>query len=131
MIKENHTHTHTQPDFGPDIPIFTKLYDFYKNLTQAITSFPKTKRYTLGQKLDNLTLEMFELLLFIPASKDKITTLQQISIRLDLLKILLRLAKDCQSLTDKNYLILQTILQEIGKMLGGWLRSAKQNSPSY
>ena len=26
-----------------DIPIFTKLYDLYKNLTQAITTFPKNK----------------------------------------------------------------------------------------
>lgn len=129
--KDIHTHTHTLPDFGPDIPIFSKLYDFYNQLTQAINNFPKTKRYTLGQKIDNITLDIFELLFEIPFSKNKISTLQQISIKIDLLKVLLRSAKDNQSITDKRYLELQTVLQEIGKMLGGWMRSTKQNLTPY
>jgi hypothetical protein len=90
-------------------------------------SFPKTKRYTLGQKLDNTTLEIFELLFSVPTSPNKTLTLQQISTKLDLLKILLRLSKDSLALTDKKYLELQLILQEIGKMLGGWIRSTKPN----
>lgn len=118
--------THTLPDFEPDIPIFTKLYDFYKNLSQQITTFPKIKRYTLGQKLDNLTLEIFELLFSIPQTQNRIPILQQMSVKLDLLKVLLRLSKDTQALTSKNCLELQLMLQEIGKMLGGWIRSAKQ-----
>ena len=79
--------------------------------------------------MDNLTLEIFELLLSIPTSNNKISTLQQISIKLDLLKILLRLAKDSLALKDKHYLELQGYLQEIGKMLGGWIRSTTQNLP--
>ena len=124
--KESHTHTHTA--YTTDIPIFTKLYEFYNKITQVITSFPKTKRYTLGQKLDNVTIEILELLFSVPNSSNKTVTLQQISVKLDLLKILLRLAKDSQAITDKKYLELQVILQEIGKMLGGWLRSTKQNT---
>lgn len=134
IIMSNHllkdsTHTHTLPNFSLDIPIFTKLYDFYQNLSQVVTAFPKTKRYTLGQKLDNLTLEIFELLFSVPSSQNKTDTLQQISIKLDLLKILVRLSKDSLALTDKKYLELQLLLQEIGKMLGGWIRSTKQNLP--
>jgi len=108
-----------------DIPIFTKLYEFYKNLTPTITTFPKTKRYTLGQKLDNTALEMFELLFSVPFSQNKTSTLRLISIKLDLLKVLLRLAKETQALTNKAYIELQTQLQEIGKMLGGWIRATK------
>lgn len=114
-------------EFGLDIPIFGKTYDFYQALTRTLLSFPKTKRYTLGQKLDNLTLEIFELLFSIPLIPKKAETLHQISVKLDLLKILLRLAKDSQALTNKNYLELQSTLQEIGKMLGGWMRATKQN----
>ena len=121
--------THTLPEFSLDIPIFTKLYDFYQKLSFYVIKFPKTKRYTLGQKLDNLTLEIFELLFSIPIAENKTYTLQQISIKLDLLKILTRLSKDSQSLKDKNYLELQSLLQEIGRMLGGWLKSTKQNTP--
>ena len=119
--------TRSGPEFGLDIPIFTKLYEFYRDLSHLVTTFPKTKRYTLGQKLDNLTLDIFELLFSIPTASNKSSTLGQISIKLDLLKILLRLSKDTQAINNKNYLELQANLQEIGKMLGGWIRSTKQN----
>lgn len=112
-----------------DIPIFAKLYDFYKNLSQTIATFPKTKRYSLGQKLENLTLDAFELLFSIPISTNKLEILKQISVKIDLIKVLLRLSKDTQAVKNNKYLELQALLQEIGKMLGGWIRSAKQNSP--
>ncbi len=95
-------------------------------LTQTVSSFPKTKRYTLGQKLDTITLDIFEFLFEVPLSSNKISALERISIKVDLLKVLLRSAKDTQTITDKKYLELQLILQEIGKMLGGWIRSTKQ-----
>ena len=129
--KDIHTHTHTHTGYNSlDIPIFTKTYEFYKQLTQSITAFPKTKRYTLGQKLDNITLGIFELLISVPNTNNKTETLYKISNKVDLLKILLRLAKDTQGLTNKNYLELQEMLQEIGKMLGGWIRATKQSLPS-
>lgn len=110
------------------VPIFTKFYDFYRHLTVLITAFPKTKRYTLGQRLDQISLDVIELLTSVPYSQNKSETLGQISRKVDLLKVLLRLAKDTQALTNKNYVELQAILQEIGKMLGGWIKSTKQTS---
>lgn len=120
------SHTHTLPEFGLDIPIFTKLYEFYKALTQAVAAFPKTKRYTLGQKLDTLTLDILELLFSVPLNPNKSFALQKMSIKLDLLKVLLRLAKDNRCLREKGYLVLQANLQEIGRMLGGWIRSQQK-----
>ncbi|MEK7154994.1 MAG: diversity-generating retroelement protein Avd [Patescibacteria group bacterium] len=123
-MKED-SHTHTQ-DIGLDIPIFAKLYEFYKILSWHIGNFPKIKRYTLGQKLDSLSLEMFELLFSVGQTENRLAVLQQISAKLDLTKVLLRLAKDTQALDNKKYLDLQTMLYEIGKMLGGWIRATKQ-----
>ena len=124
---DSHTHTHTHT-YSLDIPIFAKTYEFYKVLTNQVISFPKTKRYTLGQRLDDIALDIFELLSSIPTTNDKVSTLNQISIKLDLLKILVRLAKDSLALNDKVYLELQEILQEIGRMLGGWIKASKQNT---
>ena len=110
-------------EFGLDIPIFTKLYDFYKNLSQVLVLFPKAKRYTLGQRLDNLTLEIFEssIAAGIAPRDQKLLHLEKAIISLDLLKILIRLAKDIQCLDNKRYIQLQEPLQEIGRMLGGWM----------
>ncbi len=90
-----------------------------------ISSFPKTKRYTLGQELDKNTLKSIEIFLSIPKQENKISGLENLSLKVDLLKVLLRLAKDNQCLKEKDYIDLQEILQEIGKMLGGWIRASK------
>lgn len=84
----------------------------------------------MGQRLDYLTLGILELLLKIPRSQNKPELLSQISVELDLVKILLRLSKDTQAIKANNkYLELQQDLQEIGRMLGGWIRATKQNLP--
>lgn len=99
-------------------------------MTQVISTFPKTRRYTLGQKLDNVTLDIFELLFSVPLNPNKTSILQEMSIKLDLLKVLLRLAKDNQCLRVKDYLTLQANLQEIGRMLGGWIRKRLSKEPA-
>ena len=50
-------------------------------------------------------------------------SLYTISDKVDLLKILIRLAKDTQAIDYKLYLEIESFLQEIGKMIGGWLKS--------
>ena len=114
-------------DFTLEIPIFAKLYDFYKNLSQAIEKFPKTKRYGLGQKLDQIALELIEFI--VRASylqrEQKPPVLEKSIVSADILKILLRLAKDNKAIDNKKYLQLESNLQEIGRMLGGWKRSIR------
>ncbi len=58
-------------------------------------------------------------------SETKVKTQKLLSIKIDMLKVLLRLAKDCKSIRDKDYIALQLTLQEIGKMLGGWIRASE------
>ncbi len=56
----------------------------------------------------------------------KLPYLVKAIITADLLKILIRLAKDTYVLDNKKYLKLEENLQEIGRMLGGWKRSIKE-----
>ncbi|MBI3290357.1 four helix bundle protein [Candidatus Microgenomates bacterium] len=116
-----------------NIPIIARVYDFYKTLYSSLLTFSKAHRYYLGLRLDSLTIEIFELFIEAGTSKgqQKVIILEQSSIKLDILKIMIRLAKDVRCIDDKKYLDLQIQLQEVGKMLGGWLRSAKQNLPEF
>ena len=119
----------TPPPIRTDfnIPIFQKTYDFCKELYLILPNFPKRQRYTLGHQLDNLTLEFLELLLEANREQsEKLALLARADSRLETLKIFLRLAKDSQSLDTKKYIHLESYLQEIGKMLGGWIKHAKQ-----
>jgi hypothetical protein len=101
------------------------LYEFYRVLHDAVQKFPKSEKYSLGQALQNTTLILLRSII-IATRSDKITrkgTLSASNADLDILKLLIRLALDTKSLDQKKYLLLETMLQEIGRMLGGWLRS--------
>jgi len=114
-------------NFQTDAPIIQKLYDFYRILYLAVGKMPKRDKYTLGEKLLRTNLDLLEFLIgasYFPR-QEKINLLNQASIKLDLLKILLRLADELKSIPTKKYLILEEYLQETGKMLGGWIRSLK------
>lgn len=92
-----------------------------------VEKMPKKDKYTLGEKVEKTTLDLLELL--IAASyyqkNEKSTILNKASVKLDLLKILIRLTNDIKATPMKKYLLLEEKLQEIGKMLGGWIRSLK------
>ena len=55
--------------------------------------------------------------------EQKLPVLKKISIQLDIAKILLRLSFETKCIDSKKYQRLAAYLIEIGKMLGGWIRS--------
>lgn len=105
--------------------IIHKTYEFYLLLHKNVTIFPKIERYTLGQKCENLALSFLTLLLRANQTKEfnRQKILFEASNTLDLLKILIRASKDIKALPEKKCLTLQILIQEIGRMLGGWIKS--------
>jgi len=101
-----------------------KIYELYKSFHDFLRLFPKSEKYSLGQKIENTILEILEFSLqAASASKqEKTALLKTTDIKLNLLKILIRLANEIKAIDNKKYLILQEKLQEIGKMIGGWMR---------
>jgi len=108
-----------------EIPLIQKTYEIYKDLHQHIKTFPKSDKYSLGEKLKNINLEILELLIDAEIAKRdwKPPLLQKAGRKTDLLKLLLRLANELKILDDKKYLSLIEKFQEIGRMLGGWLKT--------
>lgn len=108
-----------------DIPIFQKTYELYKLFYQYLANFPKKDRYTLGARCENALLDLLESLTLANQLKksEKSSVLQKASLSLDRTKVLIRLCKDLKIIDNKKYLILETTLQEIGRMLGGWLKA--------
>jgi hypothetical protein len=108
-----------------ETPIFHKLYDLYKLLHAYLGLIPKSQRYSLWLKCENTTLILLETLIEIGhrTGNDRLQALYVISDKLDVLKVLFRLAKDTRTIDSKQYLAIQTHIQEIGKMVGGWIKS--------
>jgi hypothetical protein len=129
--------TNTPPlrDFASDISIIHKAYNFFLLLYTVIQRFPKKDRYSLGQKIEQLTLELLELLFTTNAAEraERLTLQKQIDLKLKIIKTMIRLAYDVQAIDQKRYFILEKSLLEIGRMLGGWIKSTanpKQENPA-
>ena len=58
--------------------------------------------------------------------EQKLPSFQKVSIKLDLLKILLRLASDTKCIDNNKYQQIVSQCLEIGRMLGGWIRTVKE-----
>lgn len=111
-----------------DIPIVHALYQTYLSFHGYVLKFPKSQRYSLGQTCQQQLLEAMEAIVSAAAASQpaiKAEYLRTASAKLDLLRMLFRLAKDCKCLDNKAYLELESQLHEAGRMLGGWLKSIK------
>jgi len=92
-----------------------------------LSKFPKHSKHTLGKKIDYLFLETIEFVVKANYSDriEKLIFLNRASTKLDLLKFFLQLSWETKSLDNKKYILLSEKLNEIGKMLGGWIKSLK------
>jgi hypothetical protein len=100
-----------------------KTYDLLKWLMPVISRFPRDKRYTLGQRLENKLLDVLELLLCANYSKDKLSLLKKANLELECFRYLIRLSCDLRFINLKRYEFISLYIDEIGRMVGGWIKS--------
>ena len=102
-----------------------RIGKFYKLFHDCLKTFPKLERFTLGAKIENTVLEVLELTLsasYLPKYK-KNEILIKASDKTDLLKHLIRIAYEIKVINLKRYILIEKNVLEIGKMLGGWIKS--------
>jgi len=110
-----------------DIPIFKITYNLYNEFYGLRNNVPRQDRFALWQRCENLILEILEYIL--DASQlskiEKLPVLKKASTKLNLLRVFLRLCKDTKVLDHKKYIRLEQDVDEIGRMLGGWIKSTQ------
>lgn len=106
------------------LPILQRLTATYKLWYGILPNISKMSRYTLGEKVDGLFLEIMELFYlasFLPREQ-KSQHLEEAVGKLDLLKFFIQLGWEIKMLDNAKYVALSEPLDEVGRMLGGWLR---------
>lgn len=113
-----------------EIPIIRKTYECYATFHSLTKLISKNDRYTVWQKCQITCLEILEQFIRIgyTAPTARHAMLITASVRLDILKLLVRLCFESKTIDKKAYLQIQKILDEIGRMLGGWLKSFKSDA---
>ena len=100
-----------------------KAYSLALWLSSKTAAMPRAHRFTLGDRIYSQSLDLVTALSQATFSRDKTRALETASDRVNSLRILLRLAKDLQLLSFDPYTYSTGLLDEIGRMVGGWRRS--------
>jgi len=108
---------------GPDS--ITKTYDLLKWTIPHLKKFPHDQRFLLGHRIEDHLLDILELLLSANYSKEKLDFLKKTNLRLEVLRFLFRLSFDMEYLSKKGYEYASVHLNEVGRMVGGWIRQQK------
>jgi hypothetical protein len=108
-----------------DIPILKKTYEVYSLFHDYRKVVSKSDRFTIYERSENLIIDLVELFLEAGYSKSvsKSSTLEKASVKLNTLRFFIRLMKETKVIDLKKYTALQEKIDEIGRMLGGWIRS--------
>ena len=107
--------------------VVIKTRDYVKTLVPLIEQFPKNQRYILGSRLQNSALDTMDLLLdaYYSANTSVLAKLYQANLLIEKQRHLLRLCFELKYFNIKKFEMLIRKLQEIGRMVGGWIKKAK------
>jgi len=114
-------------DYSKKLSLIQELTNLYKLWFRFLPHLPKTCRYTLGSKIDVLILETIEIIIQASYSnkETKLTLLNKASNKLEFIKFFIHLIWDMKILDNKKYIIISKNLNEIGRMIGGWIKKMK------
>jgi len=108
-----------------ELPIINNIYETFKAVVEINNHLEKRWRYSLGQSLENSILSLLqEIIMAKNAPKPlKATYLIRASGYLETSVLKLRLFLEFDIANETKIFQTQANLAEIGRMLGGWLKS--------
>jgi len=111
---------------SPELPVvLVKWFDYAKWILERTESFPKSQRFVLGLRLSNQVMEVLELLVEAAYSREKKSVLAQANRKMEVVRWTIRMCKDRNLLSVSQFEHSAKSLNECGKMVGGWWKSAE------
>lgn len=107
------------------LPIFQKAYDLTLVIYRATAKFKREYKYTLGAKLKETIIEFLDWVIRANSERAKTPALKEADMRLERLRIYVRLGYDLEVIGVRKYEVLCRQMDELGKMLGGWMKQSK------
>lgn len=105
-------------------PIFTRASDFLLWLMEHTEKFPKSERFRMAKRLEDCAFKFYELLILATRStKKKRQLLLEADVELEKLRLYIRISQRRRLTNLSQYQFAANALVEIGKLLGGWLKS--------
>ena len=92
-------------------------------LIPHLDSFPRNRRFTLGERLESGVIEILELLVQAAYTRNKCDLLKGANVRLAVVRHLWRMAHELKTIPTRRYAHGAKLLEDLGKQIGGWLKN--------
>lgn len=106
-----------------DFPIFVKWFESTDWILDTVEKFPKSVRFTISGRISNLTLDVMEGIIEAIYTKDRSYILDRINLYIEKLRVMFRITYKRKYISAKQYEHVSGLLNETGKMTGGWKKN--------
>ena len=109
-------------------PVFTLISELLAWTLERTADFPKSHRFTIGQRLDNFTLDALERCLeaIYAAGAGKREPLVKLNLLLEKLRVFWRIVHQRGWISQQQLFFVIRKVDEIGRMTGAWLKALRQ-----
>ena len=101
-------------------------YRFLAWLAPAIEKFPKSHKFTIGDRIVTIALDVLEALIEATYTRERTQRTQHLrraNLGIEKLRFLLRLAADLKLLDRRRYEHAVRTLDDTGRLVGGWMKT--------
>lgn len=117
-----------KPEKITDLLIRQKVEDMIDYGYVALRQFPKSERHVLSAEIRQCMWSILRCVITCNLARDKRAALLQLDVELNILRSFLRRAMQFEFLQFKKYEHWSKLNDEIGRMIGGWIKSQSQTS---
>jgi hypothetical protein len=113
---------------APNVPqAVQSCHELLLWLVPQLDKLPRARRFTLGERLENGSIEVLELLVEAAYTRNKEVPLRRANLRLEVLRNLWRVGYELKVIATRQYEHGAKLIDDLGRQIGGWLRSREQS----
>lgn len=109
------------------LQLLTKLEELNKYSHKTVLLFPKAERHVLAEDIRKTLATLIRLTITAAKRYYKKTTLQDMDVELEVLRVQIRLAWNLEYINAHKYEVWSEHVSEVGRMLGGWLKNVRDS----
>jgi hypothetical protein len=104
-------------------PAVEAQYRFLTWLMPTIEKFPRSHKITLGDRIENVALDVLDALIGATYTRDRAQHLRQANLGIEKLRFLLRFAAELRLIDRRRWEYAARALDETGRLIGGWMKA--------
>ena len=104
-------------------PAVEAMFQFLTWLVPTIENFPRSQKFTLGDRIQATALDVLEALIEATYTRDRRGQLIRANLGLEKLRFFLRLANELKVLDPRRYEHAARALDDVGRLVGAWTKA--------